>query len=181
MRDKLTSKQEHFAQLVASGATYSDAYRDAYDVSPDASPVTAYVNSSKLAKNTKVALRVQELQQVTETALAVKRLWTTDRLVEEAETNLIGAREGKQFGPANRALDFIGRATGLLSDKPREPQVPPVTRITINLAPGVEPPADQIVESSYRELPGSRPALAEGTPDIGQGYVREEGPAVFGR
>ncbi len=49
---KLTAKQEHFPQLVASASTYSDAYRQAYDVAPDASPVTAYVNSSKLAKNT---------------------------------------------------------------------------------------------------------------------------------
>ncbi len=158
-RDKLTSKQEHFAQLVAAGSTYSDGYRQAYDVSPDASPVTAYVNSSKLVKNTKVALRVQELRQVTETALAEKRLWTTDRLVEEAEANLHGAREGKQFGPANRALEFIGKVTGLLDGKHQEPQVPLVTRIIINLPPGVEPPADQIVESSYRELPGPSPAL----------------------
>ncbi len=88
-----------------------------------------------------------------------------DRLVEEAEANLHGAREGKQFGPANRALEFIGKVTGLLDPKHQEPQVP-ITRITINLPPGVEPPADQIVESSYRELPGPRPALAEGTPDV---------------
>ncbi len=166
MPQQLTAKQEHFAQLVASGIAYSEAYRQAYDVSPDASPVTAYVNSSKLAKNTKVALRIQQLQQVTETALAEKRLWTTDRLVEEAETNLIGAREGKQFGPANRALELIGRVTGLLDPKHQAPQVPPVTRIIINLPPGVEPPVDQVVESSYRELPGPSPALAEGTPDI---------------
>ncbi len=91
MRDKLTAKQEHFAQLVASGSAYSEAYRQAYDVSPDASPVTAYVNSSKLTKHTKVALRIQELQAATEAALAAKRPWTTDRLVEEAEVNLIAA------------------------------------------------------------------------------------------
>ncbi len=72
MPQQLTAKQEHFAQLVASGSTYSDAYRQAYDVSPDPSPVTAYVNRSKLAKNTKVALRIQSLQAVTETALAEK-------------------------------------------------------------------------------------------------------------
>ena len=139
MRDKLTSKQEHFAQLVASGSTYSDAYRQAYDVYPDASPVTAYVNSSKLAKNTKVALRIQSLQAVTETALAEKRLWTTDRLVDEAERNLMAARESRQFGPANRALEFIGKATGLLDGKHQDPQVP-ITRIIVNLAPGVVPP-----------------------------------------
>ncbi len=162
---KLTAKQEHFAQLIASGTTQSDAYRQAYDVSPDASPVTAYVNSSKLAKNTKVALRVQELQAVTETALAEKRLWDVERLVDEAETNLMAAREGKQFGPANRALEFIGKVTGLLDRKLQEPQAA-ITRINIIMPPGAEPPADQIVESSYRELPGPSHALAEGTPDV---------------
>ena len=162
---KLTSKQEHFAQLVASGSAYSEAYRQAYDVSPDASPVTAYVNSSKLTKHTKVALRIQELRQVTETALAAQRLWTTDRLVDEAEVNLDGAREGKQFSSANRALELIGRLTGLVGGKQQQEPHVPITRVIINLAPGVEPPADQIVESSYRELP-PRPELAEGTADL---------------
>jgi len=70
---KLTAKQEHFAQLVAAGSTQAEAYRQAYDVSPDASPVTAYANGSKLAKHTKVALRIQELQAATEAARAAKR------------------------------------------------------------------------------------------------------------
>ena len=157
---KLTSKQEHFAQLVASGSAYSEAYRQAYDVSPDASPVTAYVNSSKLTKHTKVALRIQELQAATEAALAAQRLWTTDRLVEEAEVNLMAARAGKQISSANGALEFIGRVTGLLNEK-QQPGSVAVTKIVINLAPGVEPPADQIVESSFRELP-PRPELAGG-------------------
>ena len=89
-----------------------------------------------------------------------------DRLVDEAERNLMAARECKQFGPANRALDFIGRATGLLDRKLQEPQVPAITRINIIMPPGAEPPAGQIVESSYRELPGPSHALAEGTPDV---------------
>ncbi len=160
-RDKLTSKQEGYAQDRASGLTQSAAYRNNYGTS-NMSAKTVHEAASRLDKNYKVTARIQELQAATEATLAERRLWTTDRLVEEAETNLIGAREGKQFGPANRALDFIGRATGLLSDKPRDPQVPPVTRIIINLPPGVEPPADQIVESSYRELPSPSHALAVG-------------------
>jgi len=36
LRD-LTAKQEHFAQLVAAGASYFDAYRQAYDTSPETS------------------------------------------------------------------------------------------------------------------------------------------------
>ena len=63
-------------------------------------------------------------------------------------------------------MEFIGRVTGLLDGKHQDPQVPAVTRIIINLPPGVEPPEDQVVESSYRELPGPSPALAEGTTDV---------------
>ncbi len=164
MRDQLTSKQEGYAQDRASGLTQSAAYRTNYGTNNMAAK-TVHEAASRLDKNYKVAARIQQLQAATETALAEKRLWTTDRLVDEAETNLIGAREGKQFGPANRALEFIGKATGLLDGKHQEPQVPPITRITINLPPGVEPPVDQVVESSYRELPGPSRELAEGTPD----------------
>ncbi len=57
--------------------------------------------------------------------------------------------------------------TGLLDGKHQEPQVP-VTQIIIHLPPGVEPPADQVVESSYRELPGPSRELAEGKPDVEQ-------------
>ena len=147
----LTAKQEQFAQLVASGFAYSEAYRQAYDVSPDASPVTAYVNGSKLAKHTKVALRIQQLQQVTEAALAEKRLWTTDRLVDEAEENLNKARLLHQMGSANGALEFIGKATGLLNDK-QQGATAPVTQIIINLAPGVEMPEQVVEATEYREI-----------------------------
>ena len=164
MRDKLTSKQEGYAQDRASGLSQSDAYRNNYGTS-NTTAKTVWEEASRLDKHPKVALRIQVLQAANESALAEKRLWDVDRLVEEAEVNLIGAREGKQFGPANRALELIGKATGLLDGKHQEPQVP-ITRIIINLPPGVEPPADQIVESSYRELPSAIPELTEGTPDI---------------
>ncbi len=163
-RDNLTSKQEGCSQDRASGLTQSTAYRNNYGTS-NMAPQTVWEGASRLEKNSKVAARVLELRAATEVALAAKRLGTTDRLVEEAEANLHGAREGKQFGPANRARELIGKATGLLDGKHQEPQVP-ITRIMINLAPGVEPPADQIVESNYRELPGPSPVLAEGTPDV---------------
>ncbi len=124
---------------------------------------TAAQQASRLLRNVKVRQAVATRQK----DLAEKRAWDIERLVDEAEVNLDGAREGKQFGSANRALELIGRLTGLVGGKQhQEPQVP-ITRITINLAPGVEPPADQIVEAAeYRELPGPSPALAEGTPDV---------------
>jgi len=164
MRDKLTSKQEGYAQERASGLTQSGAYRNNYDTSNMAAK-TVHEAASRLDKNYKVSARIQQLQAATEAALAAQRLWTTDRLVEEAEVNLMAARAGKQMGSANGALEFIGRITGLLNEK-QQPGSVAVTKIVINLAPGVEPPADQIVESSYRELPSAIPELTGGTADL---------------
>ncbi len=90
-----------------------------------------------------------------------------DRLVEAAEVNLDGAREGKQFSSANRALELIGRLTGLVRGKQHQEPHVPITRVIINLAPGVEPPADQIVEAAeYQELPQPSFELSEGMVEL---------------
>ena len=123
MRDKLTSKQEGYAQERASGLTQSAAYRNNYDTSNMAAK-TVHEAASRLDKNYKVTARILELQAATEAALATKRLWTTDRLLEEAEENLDGAQKSKQFGSANGALELIGRLTGLVGGKHQEPHVP---------------------------------------------------------
>ena len=90
-----------------------------------------------------------------------------DRLVEAAEVNLDGAREGKQFSSANRALELIGRLTGLVGGKQHQEPHLPITRVIINLAPGVEPPADQIVEAAeFQELPQPSFELSEGMVEL---------------
>ncbi len=50
--------------------------------------------------------------------------------------------------------------TGLLNEK-QQPGSVAVTKITINLAPGVEPPTEVVEATEYREIPLS-PELAEG-------------------
>ena len=161
MRDQLTSKQEGYAQDRASGLAQSAAYRNNYDTS-NMSAKTVHEAASRLDKNYKVSARILELQAAVEAALAEKRLWDVDRLVEEAETNLELARTGgyKGAGSANGALEFIGRVTGLLNDK-QQPGAVAVTKITINLAPGVELPPEVVEATEYREIPLS-PDLAEG-------------------
>ena len=64
------------------------------------------------------------------------------------------------MGSANGALELIGRATGLLNNNQQLGSVA-VTKITINLAPGVEPPAEVVEATEYREIPLS-PELADG-------------------
>ena len=57
---------------------------------------TVWEEACRLDKHPKVSARIQELRQATEAALAAKRLCTTERLVEEAETNLHAARTANQ-------------------------------------------------------------------------------------
>ena len=112
--DKLTSKQEHFCQLVGSGETLTEAYRQAYNVSPKTKPSTVWTNASKLAtENTKVSLRIKA---VTEEITARKRtdddrlkIWVTDRLKEEAMNGSDTSRVS--------ALTQLGRSVGMFSDR----------------------------------------------------------------
>ena len=112
--DKLTSKQEHFCQLVGHGETLTEAYRQAYNVSPKTKPSTVWTNASKLAtENTKVSLRIKA---VTEEITARKRtdddrlkIWVTDRLKEEAMNGSDTSRVS--------ALTQLGRSVGMFSDR----------------------------------------------------------------
>ena len=121
----LTHKQEHFAQLVAAGATQSDAYRQAYNVSPDTLPETVHQNASHLASDTNVAPRIRELQAAAQAAALAKLAWDNAKLVVEADRHRELALSGGWRGvsAANGALELIGRATGLLADKPTAPSM----------------------------------------------------------
>ena len=58
----LTGKQEHFARLVAAGASASAAYREAYDTSGYGSAVAAGVDAARMASKPAVRLRINELK-----------------------------------------------------------------------------------------------------------------------
>jgi hypothetical protein len=92
--DALTSKQEHFARLVAEGNSQSDAYRDAYNSSGKIDSVN--VNASKLMADAKIALRVAQLKQ----DLAEKSLWT--RLDSVKVLSDIAKGEDPDAKPADR-------------------------------------------------------------------------------
>jgi len=112
-KDKLTSKQEHFAQLVASGERLTDAYRAAYNVGEGTKPSAVWTNASKLAtQNAKVALRIKVLSE--EHAARKRtddeklRIWITDRLKHEAMTGSDTSRVA--------ALTQLGRSCALFED-----------------------------------------------------------------
>lgn len=61
MERKLTEKQEKFAQLVANGYTYADAYRNSYNAGK-MNEKTIWTASSAVMYNPLVAMRVKEIQ-----------------------------------------------------------------------------------------------------------------------
>lgn len=76
-QDKLTAKQEAFAQGIADGLGQADAYRMAYDAE-GMKENSVYVNASKLMKNAKVAQRVSELRS----EVQEKQLWSREMSVK---------------------------------------------------------------------------------------------------
>ena len=60
---ELTDKQEKFAQAVAAGKTYADAYREAYPVSEKWKDESIWCESSKLMADPKVIQRVKQIQE----------------------------------------------------------------------------------------------------------------------
>ena len=112
-KDKLTSKQELFATLVANGETLTDAYRAAYNVSDTTKPSAVWTNACKLAtQNAKVALRIKTLSdEITAQRLSDEqrlRIWVTDRLIHEAT---IGSDTSRVA-----ALTQLGRSCNLFED-----------------------------------------------------------------
>lgn len=59
----LANKKEYFAQLVASGETYAEAYRIAYEPGEKTKVESIWVMSSRIMSEVKVQLRVKELQE----------------------------------------------------------------------------------------------------------------------
>ena len=85
-----------------------------------------------------------------------KRQWDRERVVAEAEQNLAGAREAKQFGSANGALELIGRVTGLLNEK-QQHQTVAVTKITVITTTDAAIPRAEITEGTGPAHPRDSP------------------------
>ena len=151
----LTGQQEAFAQAVAAGATLSDAYRKAYNVSPDTPGTTTWDDASELARHPLVNPRIAELKAAAEARLAIDQDWDRKRLLIAAEEHRQLALTGGYKGvpAANGALEIIGRATGLLSDRPKGEAPVVITRVTVvlNRGRGVEG-EERVIEGESRVL-----------------------------
>ena len=166
----LTPQQEAFSQALASGLSQSDASAKAYNWSPDTQRSTITEAASRLSADSNVIARVKQLRDLATTTVLVENAWTLSRMVKQAEKHMEVAlvdhpRRGPNVSAANGALEIIGRATGLLSDKQKE-QIPLlVTRITVVLDRGVDAEGNRrIVEGETRVLQGGEPPAQEPEP-----------------
>lgn len=113
--DELTPRQELFCQLVgAKRLPLYRAYMIAYEENKP-SVSTAMANSSKLAKEEKVALRITKIQQ----EVAAKYEWSLDRVVgsltflhNEAQADVI--QYGVRKANSDAMLNSLDRITNLL-------------------------------------------------------------------
>ena len=151
----LTSKQESFAQAIVDGFPQVDAYKRAYN-SENMDPSTVYQEASRVANNRKVAARVEELREAVAVMVVEKRAWDLDRLVDEAETNMAGAREDRQWSAANGALTTIGKATGLITDKVD-------VNVTHTLKPGL---SLEELEERLQRLDALDAGVVDGTSEV---------------
>lgn len=89
-QDKLTAKQELFAQCIADGMGQADAYRTAYDAK-SMKDATVYSKASIMMAEGKVKARVAELKA----EVAEKQLWTREMSVKGLMTAYRIALEAK--------------------------------------------------------------------------------------
>ena len=68
--------------------------------------------------------------------LLATRIWTAEKLVDEAEENLVGAREDHAWAPANKAVEIIARLTGNLEPTAGTQEVH-ITKVTVVLPSGL--------------------------------------------
>ena len=113
MTDKLTPKQEAFAQKYVECSNASEAYRFAYDVGEGTKPETVWKEAHSLLCNPKVAPMVEKLQQEHRERHAV----TVDKLTAELDQAKELALNIEQ--PAAMTSAIMGKAKlhGLLVDK----------------------------------------------------------------
>ena len=111
--DRLTAKQEAFAQQVAGGAILSDAYRECY-AAENMADRTVWTEACRLASNPKVATRIKAIQTDRESDQRMVRLrreeYVLKRLQQEAE-------QAETDGARVRSLELLGKSVGLFTDK----------------------------------------------------------------
>jgi len=103
--DKLTAKQEAFAQAVASGKTQSDAYRASYCASK-MTEKTVWERASVVAADNKVAARITQLKAELAAKTQEKELWSREQSIK-ALVPVTGSDKGTEVVAAVKELNAM--------------------------------------------------------------------------
>ena len=114
MATKLTPKQLHFSRCVASGSTYSDAYREAYDVKPDTKAGSIQTEASKLMSNPDIAQRVEVLIAARERAIQASGVSDREKVLGKLRTWMDTAEGADSM--KIRSAELLGKSVGLFKD-----------------------------------------------------------------
>lgn len=109
---KLTAKQEKFAQLVAQGHTQSDAYREAYDAE-NMTNDSIKIEASRLMDNPNVSLTVDKLKQ----GAAKRNEVTLDECVRGIREAVDMAKTKDDVNAFIKAYRELGLLAGLYVEK----------------------------------------------------------------
>ena len=109
----LTRKQENFACAIADGADRSSAYRSAYDAD-QMTPPAVWTEASRLGRNPKVALRVDELKAEAEQVRQTMLVGREEAILAQLEKEALGA---KSDSARIRAIELLGKHLGLFTDR----------------------------------------------------------------
>ena len=164
-----TDKQRKFAQAVADGENYSQAYRKAYSAE-GSSPETVRVNAHRVAHNANVTPMIDDLKARNDRGiqrnLGSRRRWILDKLLEEAES--------LESTPASRvkSLELLAKLAGMFdSEKERSEKREHATES--ELIAELNQRLTQIVEK-----PLEVSAVSVGTPDAPSDEEEEGGTPV---
>ena len=138
MSDKLTAKQEAFAQAILAGMTQADAYRTAYGQKAMKNE-TVQQAASRLMANSKVSARVAQLR-----APVTKKLqYGLEQAMEEAMAAYNVALEKGNGGAMVAAAQLRAKLNGLLVER-KEIRSGPLSQAS-------DAQLDMIIESKARE------------------------------
>ena len=110
---RLTANQQVFVQNILNGMTQLDAYKDAYDTRTE-NDSTISVNANRLIRTPKVAALLGSLTDTFKEKIIQDAVGTRRYVMEQL---YVHASEAKSEGTKLKALEMMGRAVGMFTDK----------------------------------------------------------------
>lgn len=123
---QLTVKQEKFAQLVASGYSYADAYREVYRPKAGRNPAHIYSAASRLAAHPKIKARLASLAREREEIRLLDYSTLRDRVIAGLQRESFD--RSNPPGVRVRALQLLGQVVGVF-EKAEAQEGEDVTRL----------------------------------------------------